>query len=358
MAREISELPMWRDSASLIICVKTTDEVHVFNYKLLMLKRSDRTAFIEDQTVFPGGLYDESDEVIEWLKYFESFGVTEQMFEKLLGGRCYDQLFNSINAMPREISLRINALRETFEEVGVFICRNREQLLTIQQWSFCKPACDYQQSYWQEIVHNDPRQFLRMCRELKVVPDLWSLHKWSCWATPAALRKGYETTFFVSFLQETPMLLPEKTEVKECLWLSPMQYLQMHRDKKIHLSSPQFYEITRFTCSGSFDKLQKFAQERDKCGVAFYLPILYLCDDGIVSVLPGDDFYIGDARTSLELRQTNCTIEQFRLKSKRMHRIETIGSPVAVCLNFKPFKPLDNHLLSICEGEVDNKSKL
>uniref|UniRef100_A0A1A9V1K4 Nudix hydrolase domain-containing protein n=1 Tax=Glossina austeni TaxID=7395 RepID=A0A1A9V1K4_GLOAU len=358
MAKEIAvpDLPMWRDSASLIICVKATDELPACNYKLLMLKRSDRTSLIDDQTVFPGGLYDDSDEAIEWLKYFEKFGVTEQMLDKSLGGRCYDQLYNSTNAMPREISLRINALRETFEEVGVFICRNRKQLLMIKQRSFCKPAYDYEQSYWQQIVHNDPRQFLRMCRELKVVPDLWSLYKWSCWASPAVLRKGYETTFFVSFLQETPMLLPEKTEVKECLWSSPMQYLQMNRDKKIHLSSPQFYEITRFTCNGSFDKLQKFAQERDKCEVAFYLPILYLCDDGIVSVLPGDDFYIGNPRTSLELRHTNCTIEQFQSKSKRIHRIETIGSPsVAVCLNFQP---LPDHLLPICEGEVDNKAKL
>lgn len=66
-----------------------------------MLKRSDRTSLIDDQTVFPGGLYDESDEAIEWLKYFEKFGVTEQVFDKLLGGRCYGQLYNSTNAMPR-----------------------------------------------------------------------------------------------------------------------------------------------------------------------------------------------------------------------------------------------------------------
>lgn len=85
--------------------------------------------------------------------------------------------------------MRINALRESFEEVGVLICRTREQLGQLRA-----PMCacyknDFDKDYWQEVVHNNPKEFLRMCQELKVVPDIWSLYEWCGWASPPSVKK-------------------------------------------------------------------------------------------------------------------------------------------------------------------------
>lgn len=88
----------------------------------------------------------------------------------------------------REITLRLTAVRECFEEVGLLLCRSRSQLdfgaVT------CAQAVPDLES-WQRRVHNKPAEFLTLCRELNVVPDLWALHEWSAWASPGFIRKGW-----------------------------------------------------------------------------------------------------------------------------------------------------------------------
>lgn len=123
--------------------------------------------------------------------------------------------FSNSNYFNREISLRINAIRETFEETGIFLCRTRQQLNASSGEAFDMIA--YDREKWQKAVHNDPKEFLNMCRQFQVVPDLWSLFEWSAWASPAIIRKGYETAFFITFLNREPQVLCEATEVKECL---------------------------------------------------------------------------------------------------------------------------------------------
>lgn len=46
-------------------------------FQVLTIKRSDRTAAIKDQCVFPGGIFERTDENEEWLEYFKEFGVSE-----------------------------------------------------------------------------------------------------------------------------------------------------------------------------------------------------------------------------------------------------------------------------------------
>jgi len=72
-----------------------------------MLKRSDATAILPNQSVFPGGLLDtEGDESVAWLEYFEQFGIAEAQLRRLIlisenrpgllapqGTGCYDRFF-------------------------------------------------------------------------------------------------------------------------------------------------------------------------------------------------------------------------------------------------------------------------
>lgn len=82
-----------------------------------MLKRSDATAMLPNHTVFPGGLLDpEGDENVEWLKYFEEFGVPEQALRRLVltskdrpsilapqGTGCYDRFFKRSKIWARSV---------------------------------------------------------------------------------------------------------------------------------------------------------------------------------------------------------------------------------------------------------------
>ncbi|XP_043065366.1 nucleoside diphosphate-linked moiety X motif 19 isoform X2 [Drosophila ficusphila] len=216
--------PKWRTSASVILVTKEAEKSN--DYKLLMLKRSDATAVMVNQTVFPGGLLDsEADESVAWLQYLEKFGVPQEALRRLVlirddrpailapqGTGCYDRFFKRSRIWSREITLRLTAVRECFEEVGLLLCRKRSQL------DFGAVACAQEVpdlEAWQRRVHNKPSEFLTLCRELEVVPDLWALHEWSAWASPGFMRKGYETVFFMAFVDKQPNLLEEPSEVKE-----------------------------------------------------------------------------------------------------------------------------------------------
>jgi len=114
----------------------------------------------------------------------------------------------------RSIALRLTALRETFEELGILLCRDSRTLTSTSGYG--KFYDQFDRVHWQHIVHNDASQFLELCKQLEVLPDVWSLHEWSVWRTPSTFKKRFETAFFVTALEQEPSVLIEPNEVKDC----------------------------------------------------------------------------------------------------------------------------------------------
>ncbi|EDW03191.1 GH10627 [Drosophila grimshawi] len=326
-----------------------------------MLKRSEATAITSNHSVFPGGLLDtEADENVAWLDYFEQFGVSQAALRRLVlidehrpailapqGNGCYDRFFKRSKIWAREITLRLTALRECFEEVGILLCRSREQLeqldavaLTAQ---FQQQHPNFDRESWQRRVHNKPSEFLHLCRELQVVPDLWALHEWSAWASPAIIKKGYETVFYMVFVDTQPSLLVEPTEVKECLWRSPLELLRLYLHGELWFMPPQVYELLRLLCIKDYHKLLEFAADRSKLGTTMFLPVCYSCSDGLIFVLPGDDLYVPEPQLSTKVIELADTVAELRDLSKCVHRYEITSqdSFYKVLLNFPA---LNGHL--------------
>lgn len=341
----------WRTSASLILVspAATAGE----DYNLLMLKRSDATAMVPNQSVFPGGLLDtEGDESVAWLEYFEQFGIPEVQLRRLIlisenrpgllapqGTGCYDRFFKRSKIWAREITLRLTALRECFEEVGILLCRTREQLAQIDEDVLLAQFHEnFDREAWQRRVHNKPSDFLELCRELQVVPDLWALHEWSAWASPAIFKKGHQTVFFMTFLQTQPSLQIEPTEVKECLWRSPAELLRLFQREELWFLPPQIYELSRLKGIQNYHKLHVFAVRRSKLGTTLFLPVGYNCTDTAVYVLPGDDYYVPEPHLATELISFPGTAADFRSRSKCLHRYENFHqSAIKIDLNFENF---------------------
>lgn len=112
----------------------------------------------------------------------------------------------------REISLRITAIRETFEEVGLLLCKPKR---SDSGSVFAHVEENFDRKRWQKEVHNDSTKFFELCKELDVIPDLWSLHEWSAWLTPATFKKRFETAFYIVAVNQEPSLIVEENEVKE-----------------------------------------------------------------------------------------------------------------------------------------------
>lgn len=202
-----------------------------FDYEVLMLKRSGKSKFMPSAYVFPGGAVDSSDFSSEWLDIFKpfsdapSFGLrsVKQPLESRSPMFATDRLKLG-SPIPGEVAFRICALRETFEESGVLLAVSKREENSLED--MCAPCqlldnrvhelCSAELSRWRTLVIQNPSNFIRMCRELEVLPNIWALHEWSNWLTPEGKYGAtrFDTAFFISCLPNVPDTLHDAKEIE------------------------------------------------------------------------------------------------------------------------------------------------
>jgi nucleoside diphosphate-linked moiety X motif protein 19 len=198
-----------------------------FDYEVLLLKRSGTSGFMPNAYVFPGGLVDPSDFSSEWLDLFQSFrrspnfglGFVKQPPETRPPIFATDRKRLG-SLVPGDVAFRICAVRETFEESGVLLVVPKEEESTlfnssIENNRYSQPEltritdlCDTSElAKWRVLVNENPSNFIRMCKELECLPNIWALHEWGNWLTPTGVygkQRRYDTAFYMCCLQETP----------------------------------------------------------------------------------------------------------------------------------------------------------
>lgn len=205
-----------------------------FDYDVLMLKRSGKSGFMPNAYVFPGGMVDSSDFSSEWLDVFQCFSDSPNFGLRRVKQRVETRppmfLTDRLklgSPIPGEVAFRICALRETFEESGVLLvvskpegkgwCRSTDDIYALQHvlHNNVNDLCTAELSKWRTLVNQNPSNFIRMCRELEVLPNIWALHEWSNWLTPEARYgvKRFDTAFFICCLQEIPHTLQDEKEI-------------------------------------------------------------------------------------------------------------------------------------------------
>ncbi|XP_017860202.1 PREDICTED: nucleoside diphosphate-linked moiety X motif 19 isoform X1 [Drosophila arizonae] len=309
-----------RHSASLILLSRDTKfPPSSSDYNALLFTRNSKSTFMPDASVFPGGVCETVDSSPVWLRHFSRYEGSAEKLKKICKGAASTKGSNeNLNA---DVSLRLTALRETFEEMGILLCRDRKSLTRTDGYAQFNEQFDRQ--HWQRIVHNDASKYLTLCEELDVVPDLWSLHEWSAWRTPSTFQKRFETVFFLAALQAQPQVLTEPNEVKDYKWRAPLDYLKAAHKKELWLPPPQYYELSRCLNFQKLEQLRLFAQHRSSERDVVIHPVIYKCTDGFVHLLPGDDLYPLDPDASSEKIETGISMAEFRaLAKKNLHRSE------------------------------------
>lgn len=279
-----------------------------FDYDVLMLKRSGKSGFMPNAYVFPGGLVDSSDFSSEWVDIFQPFKHLTDF-----GLRQVKQPAESrppIFATDRrtlgspitgDVAFRICALRETFEESGVFLFltqRQQEGLLDrLSEGHTGELLRDNsgelaggELTRWRTLVNQNPSNFVRMCKELQLVPNIWALHEWGNWLTPAS-RYGasrFDTAFFICCLQDVPDTLQDQKEIVRFQWSTPVEILKSYRDRQLWIAPPQIYELSRMCRLPRLADLHQFSHERAVEGCEQWLPVLSSEGEGFISALPGD----------------------------------------------------------------------
>ncbi|XP_078660238.1 acyl-coenzyme A diphosphatase NUDT19-like isoform X3 [Branchiostoma floridae x Branchiostoma belcheri] len=149
---------------------------------------------------------------------------------------------------------------------------------------------------WRKRVDGDAREFLQLCNECRCVPDVWSLHEWSNWLTPTIPampnRRRYDTAFFICCLDHIPPAARDDREIVK---------------------------------AQSLVDLHHFSRERGAKGCERWLPVVFPCEDGQVSALPGDDLYpTRDDPEVLQGRHLSSTVAELRQSASRLHRSEIL----------------------------------
>lgn len=187
---------------------------------------------------------DPEDANLKWHEHLTAFGLGNDRLSSLVPRTVSrPQIFRSRkNELLREISLRITAIRETFEECGILICRRDKDGGARSGWAehvsgekshqitrnygdqfpasitlvgqFSVPEGELQT--WQSKVHNDATEFLNLCQKLECYPDLWALHEWRNWLTPTtAYEKRFDTAFYLACLPDIPHAEYEAEEMED-----------------------------------------------------------------------------------------------------------------------------------------------
>lgn len=226
-----------KKSASLIISsalenqynkIKPINTISLqYDYKIMLLKRTEKMRVAPNYHVYPGGKYDKSiDECLNWLEVFFNDKQLNQIksdpqllrkrfFNNIINQRSMGSLITKLSSqqndtklsLPYEISFRLCAIRETFEETGLLLAHakssqedfNSNPKLTS---SFVNNHSELKS--WHHIVKNDSNKFLEMCLKLNLVPDIFSLHEWTNWITPVHEKHRFNTFFFTCFLPQIP----------------------------------------------------------------------------------------------------------------------------------------------------------
>jgi 8-oxo-dGTP pyrophosphatase MutT (NUDIX family) len=105
--------------------------------------------------------------------------------------------------------IRMAAVREVFEEVGILLARRGRR--------FAREAdCDRVRS----LVEGG-KTFGEALRELKFEPALDRLVLFARWVTPKQMRRRFDARFFLGHLPPGQVVRPQEGEVTDWMWVTP-----------------------------------------------------------------------------------------------------------------------------------------
>lgn len=324
----------WREAASLVVVGRATSassKIPKKDYEVLFLKRNEKSSFMPNSYVFPGGVSEAADFSEEWFDVFKKCGYEPSSLLKDFRTNAPPPMMyrNKTYPIAPEVGFRIGAIREAFEECGLLIALN---------FPF-KSLDSVELAKWQGIVHQDASQFAVMFKELGGCPGIWDLHEWISWLTPAHLGgRRFDTAFFITFMEKIPKIFADNKEVVDIKTISPSEMMKLWRSGAVNLPPPQVYEVSRLLSIDSYDELEKFARERGKKGMDQLFPVRIVTKNGVLACLPGDDLYPEEPdytgeRAMLEVPES---MEELRGMTQNHHRMEVKKRNFKLLVNVAP----------------------
>ncbi len=202
--------PKPRPAATVVLLREREERLEVY-----LLKRSPESPFFPGNYVFPGGtVMTEDGDADFWKSHVD---LAPAQMKARWGGGQEESL----------LAFGVSAIRETFEEAGVFL-------------GFAGEGA----GGWETVCRSRTRERLHKgwLRE-QALQEAWvlglsQLAPWSHWVTPEAMPRRFDTRFFVAFMPSGQNCSPDHRETTHGAWVNPRGALEGNLRKEMPLSPP------------------------------------------------------------------------------------------------------------------------
>ncbi|MFZ7111672.1 MAG: NUDIX hydrolase [Desulfatiglandales bacterium] len=258
--RDIKEV---RPASTIILVREQEGDLQVY-----LLKRSRGSGFFPGNYVFPGGAVDPE----EW--HAESWKDCIDLSAESLLGR-----FGHGLDLRGIIAYGVAAIRETFEEAGVFLSRKEAGFEeSLDRVCRLRSSGALGEGWFKE----------------KVLGEGWSLSfselfPWAHWITPEAMHRRFDTRFFLAFMPEAQKCVPDDLETVHGLWVRPEDGLRGNMEGAIPLSPPTVITLHELLAFRSLRELEKAV--RTKSWGEPRRPVFVKSENGGVILEPWDPMY-------------------------------------------------------------------
>lgn len=249
--------------------------------QVYLVKRSPLSRFMPGNYVFPGGTLDPEDRDLGLWKAHVDMD-TEEISDR----------FGGYLTVGDALAIGIAAIRETFEEAGVFLGFDGEQAKReLKRLCEMRVAGLLEKGWLREYVVGEER-----------VLRLSGLARWSYWITPRERSKRFDTRFFVAFMPEDQECTPDNSEITQGIWISPEHGLEENFRGNIPLSPPTVVTLNEFLKYPSLNDLRKDVKNRAWGEVRE--PRLIASPQGALILLPWDPVYNREGIIDMEEPET------------------------------------------------------
>jgi 8-oxo-dGTP pyrophosphatase MutT (NUDIX family) len=258
--RPASTILLLRDSLGTARPDNRSGEIEVF-----MMVRHYEIDFNSGALVFPGGSVDNGDQEII---------ARPELYS---GGEGLD---------AADLSFRIAAIRETFEESGILLARPKGSKALIDP----KLASEIETLSRADLCENKTT-FLKVLAENGLVLALDELVPYAHWITPEGMPKRFDTWFFLAAAPPEQVGAHDGKESTDSIWVSPREALAGGESGRFKLPFPTTRNLIKL---GKQPNVQAALEDSRGQSIVTVMPVMTKLNGGRQLRIPREAGYDGE----------------------------------------------------------------
>ena len=221
-----------RPAATVMLAREEANRVELY-----MLRRSSRSAFLPEVFVFPGGAVDPEDEHIARQRLLRAAQTPAP------GREASDPAFE------------VAALREAFEEAGIFLAARRDGRSANLDGERLRGARD--------ALLAGKTTLSELLESLDLALDARGVEHFSHWITPPTEPIRFDTHFYLAAAPRDQAASSDDRETFAGVWISPGEALRRYEAGNFPLIFPTIQHLRRLAAYDSIDAMQEFARTKE-----------------------------------------------------------------------------------------------